>query len=157
MQDRTVDDEPERPHCRSTSVESSSSQTLPSSSRDGGTMATSWDHGEVAVRCPGPLAPGETIGVTSPSSGVPDNLLPRLDFCVEDLRRRGYEVVVGECIDGAGVSSAPPQARAAELTAMLLDPRVRVVIPPWGSELAVELLTHLDMSATAAADPAGSS
>ena len=32
---------------------------------------------------------------------------------------------------------------------MLTDPGIRAVIPPWGGELAVELLPHLDLRAIA--------
>lgn len=53
------------------------------------------------VRYPKPLAPGDRIGVTSPSAGVSDRHRGRLEFCVEWLRRRGYDVVVGECMDGS--------------------------------------------------------
>lgn len=35
----------------------------------------------------------------------------------------------------------------------LLDPTVRAVVPPWGGELAVEILPFLDMDALAAAQP----
>lgn len=107
----------------------------------------------MTVRYPAPLQPGDTIGVTAPSSGVPTELRPRLDVCVEHLRRRGYEVVVGDCLDGEGVVSAPARDRAAELTAMLTDPAVRAVVPPWGGELAVEVLPHLDLAALRAAEP----
>jgi muramoyltetrapeptide carboxypeptidase len=41
--------------------------------------------------------------------------------------------------------SAPARERAAELTAMFADPSIHAVIPPWGGELAVELLPHLDL------------
>ena len=107
----------------------------------------------MTVRYPVPLRRGDTVGVTAPSSGVPDDLRARLAFCVADLRRRGYEVVLGDCLDGSGVTSAPAPARAAELTAMLLDPAVRAVVPPWGGELAVEVLPHLDLDALGAAEP----
>ena len=107
----------------------------------------------MSVRYPAPLQPGDLVGVTAPSSGVPADLLPRLEFCLEHLRRRGYDVVVGDCMDGEGVVSAPAQERAAELTGMLLDPRVRAVVPPWGGELAVELLPHLDLAALRSVEP----
>ena len=102
---------------------------------------------------PAPLRPGDVIGVTSPSSGVPETLRPRLDFCVADLRRRGFEVEVGHCMDGSGPTSAPAADRAAELTAMLTDPRIRAVVPPWGGELAIDLLPLLDFAAIADAEP----
>jgi muramoyltetrapeptide carboxypeptidase len=105
------------------------------------------------IRYPAPLGRGARIGVTSPSAGVPEALRPRLDFCVSTLRRAGYEVEVGACMDGTGVVSAPAVARAAELTGMLCDPRIAAVVPPWGGELAVELLPHLDLAAIGTADP----
>lgn len=105
------------------------------------------------MRFPAPLVPGDLIGVTAPSSGVPDDLRPRLDYCVQHLRGLGFEVVVGECLDGSGITSAPAVERAAELTWMLLDPRVRAVVPPWGGELAIDLLPLLDVDRIAAADP----
>jgi muramoyltetrapeptide carboxypeptidase len=36
---------------------------------------------------------------------------------------------------------------------MLTDPSVRAVVPPWGGELAVEVLPHLDWPVLRAADP----
>jgi len=105
------------------------------------------------VRYPAPLRPGDTIGVTAPSSGVEDQLRPRLDFCVEHLRRLGYQVRVGHCMDGAGLVSAPAADRAAELGEMLLDPQVRAVVPPWGGELAIDLRPLLDYERLAAAEP----
>ncbi|GEK22642.1 S66 family peptidase [Cellulomonas xylanilytica] len=105
------------------------------------------------MRYPAPLRPGDVIGVTSPSTGVSDALRPRLDFCVADLRSRGFEVEVGRCMDGTGATSAPAAERAAELTRMLTDPRVRAVVPPWGGELAIDLLPLLDIDAIAQAEP----
>jgi muramoyltetrapeptide carboxypeptidase LdcA involved in peptidoglycan recycling len=107
----------------------------------------------VSIRYPAPLQPGDRIGVTSPSSGVAERLRPRLDFCVDDLRKRGFDVVVGECMDGSGILSAPVADRAAELTAMLTDPGIRAIVPPWGGELAVDLLARLDFAAIGAAEP----
>jgi len=55
-------------------------------------------------------------------------------------------------MDGTGPTSASGRERAEELTAMLTDPDIRAVVPPWGGELAVETLPHLDMAAIAASD-----
>lgn len=105
------------------------------------------------IRYPTPLQPGDRIGVTAPSSGVAQDLRPRFDFCVEHLKRAGYDVVVGDCMDGAGAVSAPARERAAELTGMLTDPTIRAVVPPWGGELAVEVLPHLDFARIALSAP----
>ena len=61
----------------------------------------------MSIRFPAPLRRGDRIAVTSPSSGVPAELIGRLDFCVQHLRDRGFDVVVGTCMDGTGVVSAP--------------------------------------------------
>jgi muramoyltetrapeptide carboxypeptidase LdcA involved in peptidoglycan recycling len=107
----------------------------------------------MTVRYPRPLRPGDRIGVTAPSAGVADPLRPRLDFCCSVLRDRGYQVVVGDCIRADRYVSAPAADRAAELTGMLTDPTIRAVVPPWGGELAVDLLPLLDFAAIAAAEP----
>jgi muramoyltetrapeptide carboxypeptidase len=105
------------------------------------------------MRYPSPLRPGDLIAVTSPSSGVAPDMRARLDFAVRTLRDRGYEVAVGACMAGSGHVSAPAAERARELTAMLTDPAVRAVVPPWGGELAIDLLPLLDWDALAAAEP----
>jgi muramoyltetrapeptide carboxypeptidase len=105
------------------------------------------------MRFPKPLRPGDRIGVTAPSSGVAHDVRPRLDHAVGWLRRRGFEVEVGVCLSGAGVTSAPVEERAAELTRMLIDPAIRAVVPPWGGELAIDLLDHLDWDRLATAEP----
>ena len=96
------------------------------------------------TRFPRPLAPGDRIAVTSPSSGVGPDLQPRLEVALRSLRDRGYEVVVGECMSGDDVRSAPKEQRAAELVDFLTDPAVAAVVPPWGGELAIDLLDQLD-------------
>lgn len=107
----------------------------------------------MTVRFPAPLQPGDRIAVTAPSSGVPDPLRARLDFAVVTLRERGYDVVVGACMDGSRHVSAPAPERAAELTGFLLDPDVRAVVPPWGGETAIDLVPLLDWQALRAAEP----
>ncbi|GAA1922445.1 S66 family peptidase [Nocardioides hwasunensis] len=105
------------------------------------------------LRFPRPVRPGDRIGVTSPSAGVADAAATRIDFCVEWLRARGYDVVVGDCMDGAGLTSAPARERAAELTRMLADPDIRCVLPPWGGETAIDLVDLVDWERLADADP----
>lgn len=105
------------------------------------------------TRYPAPLRPGDTIAVTAASAGASGGAGARMEFAMEWLRDRGYEVVVGDCMDGAGITSAPAEQRAAELTAMLCDPAIRCVLPPWGGETAIDLVDLLDWDALAAADP----
>ena len=49
--------------------------------------------------------------------------------------------------------SAPAPERAAEFEAMLLDPEVRAIVPPWGGDTAIDLIPMLDWEAIAAAEP----
>ncbi len=107
----------------------------------------------MSLRFPTALTRGDKIGVTSPSAGVAGYAAERIDFSVTWLRNTGYEVIVGDCMDGSGITSGPAHARAAELTQMLCDPSIRCVIPPWGGETAIDLLDLLDWDALAAADP----
>ncbi|HEY9564309.1 MAG TPA: S66 peptidase family protein [Nocardioides sp.] len=105
------------------------------------------------IRFPRPLQSGDLVAVTSPSSGVGAAMQPRLEVARRDLERRGYVVRVGECMDGSRHVSAPKRQRAEELMSMLLDPEVRAVVPPWGGELAIDLLDLLDWDALAQAEP----
>ncbi|OIK01469.1 LD-carboxypeptidase [Streptomyces sp. MUSC 14] len=107
----------------------------------------------MTVRYPRPLRPGDRVGVTSPSSGVAKELRGRLDVAVREIEARGYEVVVGRCMDGSTHLSAPAAERAAELTGMLTDPTIRAVVPPWGGETAIDLLSLLDFEAIGRAEP----
>lgn len=105
-------------------------------------------------RYPRPLQPGSLIAVTAPSSGVPAPLHPRLDLVIEQLRVRGYRVREGLSLRHEHKDeSAPSEARAAELTALLLDDDVDAVFPTWGGERAIELLRRLDFAALARARP----
>lgn len=105
------------------------------------------------IRYPQPLSPGDRVAVTSPSSGVGKELRERLDVAIREVEARGYEVVVGQCMDGAGHVSAPAADRASELMAMLTDPGIKAVVPPWGGETAIDLLPLLDWDRLRDADP----
>ncbi|MFT4081080.1 MAG: LD-carboxypeptidase [Nocardioides sp.] len=105
------------------------------------------------LRFPTPLKPGDKIAVTSPSAGVSGPGAERVAFCANWLRHEGYEVIVGDCMDGSGITSAPSERRATELTAMLCDPDIRAVVPPRGGETAIDLVDLLDWNALADADP----
>ncbi len=91
--------------------------------------------------------------MTAPSAGVEGAGAERIGFCVSWLRDAGYDVVVGDYMDGTGITSGPAAGRAAELTAMICDPEIRCVLPPWGGETAIDLLDLLDWDALARADP----
>src|SRR6185312_6938582 len=100
-----------------------------------------------------PLVPGDVIGVTAPSTGVPGSLRRRLDFAVQQLRDRGFVVDMGDCLDGSTHISAPAEQRARELMRMLLDPTIKAIVPPWGGATAIDLIPLLDFDALASAEP----
>lgn len=107
-----------------------------------------------APRYPSPLRPGGRIFVTAPSSGVEPPLHARLDLVIGHLRAQGFVVEEGRCLrDERASASAPAAERAAELMQALQRSDVAAVIPPWGGELAIELLDRIDWAALAAAPP----
>lgn len=105
------------------------------------------------LRYPRPLAAGDRIGVTSPSSGVGSDSRDRLSTAVDYFVDRGFEVEIGECMDGSTHVSASARERADELMRMLLDPAIRAVVPPWGGETGIDVLPLLDYAALAEAEP----
>lgn len=105
------------------------------------------------ITFPTPLQPGNTIGVTAPSAGVGSELEARLQFCLQASRNLGYNLQEGHCLRSEAITSAPPQDRAAELMAMLLDDTIQAVIPPWGGEILIDILPLLDFKRLAQARP----
>lgn len=105
------------------------------------------------IRFPAPLRPGDRIGVTSPSSGAEGAGAERVAFSIDWLRGRGYDVVVGDCMDGSRHISASKADRARELTRMRTEPAIRAVLPSWGGETAIDLLDQFDWAAIARAEP----
>jgi muramoyltetrapeptide carboxypeptidase len=103
---------------------------------------------------PKPLRPGDLIAVTAPSSGVSGPALARLDLVLEHMRSMGYRIVEGRCLRSEYKNaSAPREQRAQELMQFLIDPTVSAILPPWGGELASELLELLDFVALRSIQP----
>lgn len=87
------------------------------------------------------------IGVTAPSSGLEEELHELLHQVVKRQEKRGFQVKVGETPwTQEKAKSAPAEKRAAEFMAMMTDSSIDAVIPPWGGELLLEILEHLDFS-----------
>jgi muramoyltetrapeptide carboxypeptidase len=86
-----------------------------------------------------------TIGVTAPSSGVPNELHELLKTACNRLKSKGYNLILGETVwtqDKA--KSAPAKKRADEFNEMMLDDKIHIIIPPWGGELLIEILEYID-------------
>ena len=101
---------------------------------------------------PRPLVPRDTIALPAPSSGVPVELHARFDAAVAALESRGFRADEGKLARRGGLTPAAAPQRAAELTAAFVRPEVRAVLPPWGGDLAIDLVDRIDWAALAA-DP----
>jgi len=91
------------------------------------------------------LKKGAAIGVTAPSSGVPAPLHEVIKQACSRMEQRGFKVVCGETTwtqDKA--KSAPALIRAAEFNLMMQNSDIDIIIPPWGGELLIEILEHID-------------
>lgn len=106
------------------------------------------------IRYPAPLAAGSRIALTAVSDGVRESAHARLDLVIRQMQQRGFEIVEGACLRAsAGHVSAPARERAAEFMRFALDDTLAAIAPPWGGELAMELLPLLDFDALAGARP----
>ncbi|MGI9282387.1 MAG: S66 family peptidase [Endozoicomonas sp.] len=106
------------------------------------------------MKYPAPLRSGSRIAVTAFSSGVSEPCHSRLDRCLDYLRSQGYEVIEGQCLrSDINHVSAPLESRAVELTSFLTDDSIDAIMPPWGGEIAMDLLSALDFSLIAKAKP----
>lgn len=90
---------------------------------------------------------GATIGVTAPSSGVPTELHGLLEAACNRMKSKGFNVICGNTVwtqNKARSSSA--QVRADEFNKMMQDENIQLIIPPWGGELLIEVLEHIDFN-----------
>jgi muramoyltetrapeptide carboxypeptidase LdcA involved in peptidoglycan recycling len=108
----------------------------------------------MSIRFPRALKRGDLIAVIAPSSGVQEGMHGRLSQAIGLLEDAGFRVREGNSLrHQAKGASARATERATELMDALLDPDVAAVIPPWGGELAIELLPLLDFDRLANAAP----
>jgi len=86
-----------------------------------------------------------TIGVTAPSSGVRKSLHNILEEAIKAMNTRNYKVIQTPNIWKKNkVRSDYPVKRAEEFMNLLNNDKVSIVIPPWGGELAIEILEYID-------------
>ena len=106
------------------------------------------------MQYPKPLERGSRVAITALSSSVEMPHRARFAEIIRTLRERGYEIIFGECLYGEQKNaSASKEKRSAELQRFLLDDSIAAIAPPWGGELAIELLPLLDWQAIAQAKP----
>ncbi|XRG78661.1 S66 peptidase family protein [Rossellomorea sp. GAMAL-10_SWC] len=90
------------------------------------------------------LKSGATIGITAPSSGLKVQFHELIKQSINRMERDGYKVECGEVVwtqDKA--KSANANKRANELNLMMNDEKIDFIFPPWGGELAIEILDQL--------------
>lgn len=93
------------------------------------------------------LKENAVIGVTAPSSGVPEALHPILKEAVDILSKEGFSLnVLDTPWTQSKAKSAPATVRAEELQQLITDEQTDIIIPPWGGELLIEILEHLDFN-----------
>lgn len=91
------------------------------------------------------LMSGATIGVTAPSSGVETELHDLIGSAITRLEQKGFTIICGETVwTQEKARSAPGIERADEFNEMMGSEEIDLIIPPWGGELLIEILEHLD-------------
>jgi len=106
------------------------------------------------VLYPGPLRIGSTVWVVCPSSGVQPVCHRRLDIAIQNLRDKGFVVKEGKHVrnDTKHVSGTVEE-RLADLETAWQDDDCSLIFPPWGGELAIELLGTLRLDHLRASRP----
>jgi len=103
---------------------------------------------------PKPLAQGDTIAVTAPSSGVTADLHPLLHKTRSHMEQIGFNIKEGDTIwTHNKCVSAPQEVRARELMDFLMHPNIQAIIPPWGGEFLMDILPLLDWEQLKQAPP----
>ncbi|GAF21613.1 muramoyltetrapeptide carboxypeptidase [Bacillus sp. JCM 19047] len=88
---------------------------------------------------------GAKIGVTAPSSGVPESLHHLLHAAIARMQQRGYNVkTCHSAWTQSLVRSASGGTRGQEFNDLMSDPDVTCIFPPWGGELLIEMLEFVD-------------
>lgn len=90
-----------------------------------------------------PLAPGDTVGLVSPSSATDERI--SLQFAQEAMQALGFKVKTGAHFDARrGYLAGTDAERAGDLNAMFADREVKAVICVRGGSGAARLLPLLD-------------
>lgn len=85
-----------------------------------------------------------TIGITAPSSGV-EAELHNFISSVKNKFEKNHRLIIGETtFTQHKAKSAPADVRASELNSYLQSKDIDIIIPPWGGELAIEILDKIE-------------
>lgn len=106
------------------------------------------------MQYPNALVAGSKIAVCAFSSGVDEAFHPRLSLALAHFKRLGFELVLDPNLKNNHQHvSANKEVRAQQLMQYLIDDNIDAVMPPWGGELAMELLPLLDFAQLQYAKP----
>lgn len=84
-----------------------------------------------------------TIGITAPSSGIPENCHHFMDEIKE--RFKDVNLIIGDTVmTQYKAKSSHMNKRAKELNEFLQREDIDIIIPPWGGELAIEVIDKID-------------
>ncbi|MCE3201587.1 S66 family peptidase [Paenibacillus sonchi] len=90
---------------------------------------------------------GAAIGVTAASAGVGPQSVELFGQAITRMEEKGYHVLCGDTVfrhDKA--KSASGLVRGKEFNQMMTSDEVDLILPPWGGELLIEMLEHIDFS-----------
>lgn len=111
-------------------------------------LAATTDNSPLQQLRPKALAPGDTIGIVSPSGAIFES--EPYEIAVESMEAMGLKVKLGEFVKSRhGHLAGTDQERAGELNAMFRDPGVDGIICLRGGSGAARLLDKLDYEAIA--------
>lgn len=106
------------------------------------------------MRYPKKLKKGDTWGITACSRGVEGMFSRKIDYSMAAVERYGYKIKEGECLRKVvKMVSAPPKERAEEFMEMYLDPEVKIIAPPWGGQLLMDMIPYIDFNKIEKAEP----
>ena len=94
-----------------------------------------------------PATTFKKIGITAPSSGVGKEQHHLLEQAIARQQQNGFDIKTGETAWTQELAkSAPAKKRVDEFMDMMNDPEIDFIFPPWGGELLIEMLEHVDFS-----------
>lgn len=108
----------------------------------------------MTIHFPKPLQPNDLIGITAPSSGVKNALHPQLNLAIGVLQQKNYIILEGNCLRSEYKNSSHNKhERAKDLMSFLTNSDIKAILPPWGGELAMEILELIDFELLAQSKP----
>jgi muramoyltetrapeptide carboxypeptidase len=106
--------------------------------------------GREGLLVPGPLKPGDLVGIVAPSGPADTGLL---NVGIEFLQRQGFNILAGCNVNAqCGYLAGPDDQRCWDLNAMLREPRIRGVCFARGGYGVMRILDSVDIEAVRA-DP----